>query len=272
MSASPLVPFPARLEASEPLSERERLFRLALPAPMSHRPGQFVMVSFPGVGEAPISIACAPRDDARLELTIRRVGSVTQALHALEPGRDLGLRGPYGNGIDTALLAGQDLVLVAGGLGLAPMRSLIQALLARREAFGRLILLAGFRTPAEALFRTEYPDWTAAGMEVHALVNRTEHQPWEGQEGLVTEPIPHLGLDPGRTLAVLVGPPVMYKFVVLELAACGLSSEHIFVDLERRMKCGIGKCGHCQIEDLYCCRQGPVFRLSDLETRREALA
>lgn len=267
-----LVPQLARIAETRPMTARETWFRLELPAPSVHRPGQFMMVSRPGVGEAPISISSAANEDSTLEIVVRRAGSLTQVLHGLEAGDVLGLRGPFGSGFDLAEFEGRDVLLIAGGLGLVPMRSLIQALAAAPGRVGRITLISGYRTPAEELFRDEAKVWSALPQfQVIRLVDDTAHQPWDGRVGLVTEPIAGLDLDPGRSVAVLIGPPVMYKFVIMELAAVELSSQHIFVDLERRMKCGIGKCGHCQISDLYCCQQGPVFRLADIETRREAL-
>ena len=267
-----LVPHPARIAEMHAMTARETWYRLELPTPSAHRPGQFMMVSRPGVGEAPISISSAANGDNTLEMVIRRAGSLTQVLHALSVGDEIGLRGPYGSGFDLAEFEGRDVLLIAGGLGLVPMRSLVQALVADPARFGRITLISGCRTPAEELFRDEVRAWSAlAGFEAIRLVDDTAHQPWDGGVGLVTEPIAGLDFDPSNSVAVLIGPPVMYKFVIMELAHRGLSSEHIFVDLERRMKCGIGKCGHCQISDLYCCQQGPVFRLSDISSRREAL-
>lgn len=271
--ASSYIPSLARIRSVQDLTAREKLFRIELDQPLGHRPGQFVMISRFGVGEAPLSISCGPRTDNLLELVVRRAGSLTQVLHRLMPGDVVGVRGPFGTGIPLQELEGQDILMVAGGLGLAPLRSLIQPLIAQGGLYGRITLVSGSRTPAEELFREELKTWGhAPKVQVVRLVNETQHMPWDGGVGLVTAPLPGLPLDPGRTLAVLCGPPVMYKFVVMELAARNLPFERIFVDLERRMRCGVGKCGHCQINDLYCCQAGPVFRLSDLARRQEAFA
>ncbi len=266
------IPAMATIIETRQMTGRERFFRLKLDAPLGHRPGQFAMVSIPGIGEAPISISCGPRNDNVIEMVIRNVGSLTQVLHKLEPGDSVGIRGPLGCGFDLDDFYGRDVVLVAGGLGLVPLRSLIQAIVAESGRYGRITIISGCRTPAEELFRNESRCWAEkSNIEVIRMVDDTAHQPWDGQVGLVTAPIPDLELDTENCVASLVGPPVMYKFVVMELDARGLNNSQIFVDLERRMKCGIGKCGHCQINDIYCCRQGPVFRLSEIETLREAL-
>lgn len=271
-SSAALLPTPVRIAEVRPMTERETWFRFDLPAPSEHRPGQFMMVSVPGVGEAPISIACAATGGNDLEMVVRRAGSLTQVLHGLGADDWIGLRGPYGSAFNLTEFAGRDVLLFAGGLGLVPMRSLIQTLIARPDHYRSVTLISGCRTPAEELFRDEAPEWAKQPrFDVIRLVDDTAHLPWDGAVGLVTEPIAGLGFDADNAVAVLIGPPVMYKFVIMELGLRGLSSRHIFVDLERRMKCGIGKCGHCQISDLYCCQQGPVFRFADIEGRREAI-
>ncbi len=267
------VPEMARLVDVTPMTERETFFRVALPRPLRHQPGQFVMVSRLGVGEAPISISCGPRVDNLLEMVIRDQGGVTRVLNGLKPGDHIGIRGPYGSGYDLEAFYGKDIVLVAGGLGLVPLRSLIQPVVAQSERFGRITIISGFRTPAEELFREEARSWSEhPKVEMVRLVDDDAHMPWDGRVGLVTAPLAELEMNLPRTLAVLCGPPVMYKFVIMELALRGLPTSQIFVDLERRMKCGIGKCGHCQINNLYCCQAGPVFRFSDIEMLKEALS
>jgi len=266
------VPRPARIVAALAFTERERFYRVELDRPLGHRPGQFVMLSVLGVGEAPISISCGPRADNVLEMVIRRIGTVTGAMDRLGTGDTVGVRGPFGSGFHLADFEGQDVLLVCGGLGLVPLRSLIQALIAERGRFGRITIISGCRTPDAELYRDELREWAQVdGVSVIRLVDETRHQPWAGQVGLVTAPIPTLDLDPERTVAALCGPPVMYKFVVMALARQGIGADRIFVDLERRMRCGVGKCGHCQINEVTCCRQGPVFRLSALAGLPEAL-
>lgn len=267
------LPQQGRIVESYSVTEREKYLRLELDRPLGHRPGQFVMLTVPGVGESAISISCGPHDGTSLEMVIRNAGSVTGVIHAMEEGSYLGVRGPYGHGFPIEEFAGKQLLIVAGGLGLVPLRSLIEPMMAHHGDYAAIDLIVGARTPAETLFRDQIAGWRALdNVSVTELVDRTEHQPWDGGVGLVTQPIGGLELDGANTVVVLCGPPVMYKFVIMELAMHhAIPREQIFVDLERRMKCGVGKCGHCQINHLYCCRQGPVFRLSDLDNAPEAL-
>jgi NAD(P)H-flavin reductase len=268
------LPQMGRIVAIEALTPREKYFRVELEQPLGHGPGQFVMVSIPGIGESAISITCGPRDDNILEMVIRRAGSVTGVIHGLKEGDYLGIRGPYGHGFPMDEFDGKDVLFVAGGLGLVPLRSLILPVVEQKARFGNVTLITGARNPAEALFRDELVSWaTVDGVEVFNMVDRTDEQPWKGRVGLVTQPIGDLKLDRDNTVVVLCGPPVMYKFVMLELQAHHqIPNESIFLDLERRMKCGVGKCGHCQINSLYCCQEGPVFRYSDLINYPEAMA
>ncbi|MEO5328337.1 MAG: FAD/NAD(P)-binding protein [Magnetococcus sp. THC-1_WYH] len=272
----PFLPQMARILEVTAMTAREKFFRVALPAPLGHRPGQFVMLSLLGIGEAPISISCGPRDDNILEMVIRNAGSLTQVLHRLQPGQFVGVRGPFGSGFHLADFYGKDVVFIVGGLGLAPLRSLIQPILAQPDLFGHVTIISGCRTPAEELYREELQSWSRMGGErrpvtVIRLVDDTAHLPWDGRIGLVTAPIADLAMDPDRTLVALCGPPVMYKFAIMELTGRGIAHSHIFVDLERRMKCGIGQCGHCQINHLTCCQDGPVFRLDRIVDLQEAL-
>jgi len=267
------LPQVARIVEVRTLTEREKYFRLKLESPLEHKPGQFVMVTVFGLGECAISITCGPHHRSEVELVIRRAGSLTGVIHQMGEGDVLGIRGPYGNGFDIEQFEGHDVLVVAGGLGLAPLRSLIQPLVADPTARGRMVLITGSRTPAETLFRDELAQWAQAeSVQVIEMVDRADHQPWQGRVGLVTEPLAELELDASRSKVVLCGPPVMYKFVLLELAQYfQIPAEQIYVDLERRMRCGVGKCGHCQINELYCCQQGPVFRYADLAAYPEAL-
>jgi sulfhydrogenase subunit gamma (sulfur reductase) len=253
------------------MTAKDRYFRVELEKPLGHRPGQFVMVSVLGLGEAPISISNGPTEDNILEMVIRRIGRLTQAIHELKVGDQFGIRGPYGSGFNLNDFYGKDILFVAGGLGLVPLRSLIAPVVAEAGRIGRVTLISGCRNPAEELYRDQLKQWTDAGVHVIRLVDGTENMPWEFGIGLVTDPIPKIELDAEKTVAALCGPPVMYKFVIKALCARKMTNAQIFVDLERRMKCGVGKCGHCQINEIYCCQEGPVFRFSDLSGIPEAL-
>jgi sulfhydrogenase subunit gamma (sulfur reductase) len=271
LASQSFIPQRGKIVEIADMTAKDRYFRIELERPLGHRPGQFVMVSVLGVGEAPISISNGPCKENTLEMVIRRLGRLTEVIHGLKAGDELGIRGPYGSGFNLDDFYGKDVLFVAGGLGLVPLRSLITPVAAEAKRFGTITLISGCRNPAEELYRDQLKAWTNAGVNVIRLVDGTENMPWEFGVGLVTEPIPKMKLDPQKTVAALCGPPVMYKFVIAALLSKSMSQDQIFVDLERRMKCGVGKCGHCQINHVYCCQEGPVFRFSGLAGLPEAL-
>jgi sulfhydrogenase subunit gamma (sulfur reductase) len=262
------LPLLCRLESVTDLTPLEKSFRVVRRdgQPFGHKPWQFVQVSVFGIGEAPISVASSPTRGPYLELGVRRVGTLTNALHELGPGDEIGIRGPFGTCFDIETLRGKDVLLISGGCGLAPMRALIQYCEDRRDEFGKVAVLYGAKTPGDRLYKADLRHWDASGtLSCHYVVDGVpDGESWEGEVGLITKLIPPLAVDPANTLAVIVGPPVMYRFVIAELHKKGLTDESIIVSLERHMKCGVGKCGHCTIEHLYCCIDGPVFRLSQL--------
>jgi NAD(P)H-flavin reductase len=262
------VPRTAILHAARMLTATERLLTLRLEdgRPLGHAPGQFVQVSIFGMAEAPISVCSAGASGrAEFQLCVRRMGRLTSALHELEVGETVGIRGPLGRGFPLDALAGRDVVFIAGGIGLAPMRSLIQWSLAHRDRVGHLTLLHGAKRPAELLFGEEFPQWRKAkDFDLQLIVDEGDAS-WTGPVGLITELIAPLSLAVERTAAVVVGPPVMYRFAIEELEARHIPPSRIVLSLERHMRCGVGTCGHCMIGELYCCRDGPVFTLSDLE-------
>lgn len=227
----------------------------ALPDPV---PGEFMMLYAFGVGEVAISVSGVPAADGILTHTIRAVGAVSAALCAAGAGSTVGVRGPFGTGWGLAEAAGRDLVIVAGGVGLAPLRPVVLGALARRERYGRVILIAGARVERDFLFAEELRDWEAdPRLEVHRTVD-VPLQGWPGETGFVTEPLRRLVLQPERTTAFLCGPEPMMRFGAEALLAKGLAGQHVRVSLERNMQCGVGWCGHCQLGPLLLCRDGPV--------------
>jgi sulfhydrogenase subunit gamma (sulfur reductase) len=264
----------SRLANVRPLTEMEKLFVVELPRGrnLDHQPGQFVMLSIPGVGEAPISISSSPsRSNGSFELCVRRVGDVTGVLHGMQAGDWVGVRGPFGHGFPIDKMRGKDLLFAPGGLGLAPLRSLINQVLDERGSFGRVVILYGAKRPAELLFRDELDEWAARDdVEFHVTVDRAEGD-WDGHVGVITTLFPGVSVDPRNTVAVTCGPPIMYRFVLIEMLGKGIPDSQIYLSLERRMKCGVGKCGHCQINELYCCREGPVFTYAQIKNVPEAL-
>jgi sulfite reductase subunit B len=273
-SPSIYLPTLARIVDVRPMTPLEKLLTVELPDGLSleHQAGQFVEVSVLGVGEAPISISSSPsRSNGTFELCVRRVGDLTHALHALTPGGSIGVRGPFGRGFPFERFRGKDLLFVIGGLGLAPARSLIDQVLDARANFGRVIVLYGSRNPSELLFTQELAQWRARDdMELGLTVDRPDGG-WSGHVGVITTLIPGVQVYAPNTIAVTVGPPVMYRFVLMELLSKGIREGNIWLSLERRMKCGVGKCGHCQINHLYTCQDGPCFSYAQIKHLREAL-
>ena len=232
----------------------------AQPVP-AFAPGQFAMLTAFGVGEVPISVSGLGDSGGgrarRLEHTLRAVGAVTRALHAAPPGSLIGVRGPFGTSWDVASAAGRDIVIVAGGIGLAPLRPVVLTALADRSRYGRIVLLAGARTPGDLLYADELERWRRDGVEVAVTVDRADSG-WSGQVGLVTALIEPAGLAPDNSVAFVCGPDVMMRFTADALAARGIPASRIRVSLERNMRCGVGWCGHCQLGPLLVCRDGPV--------------
>ena len=267
------LPVMSEIRDVRPLTDLETLYTVALPdgRDLGHQPGQFVEVSLFGVGEAPFSISSSPTRKGVFELGIRKVGLLTEKLADLKPGDKVGIRGPFGHGIPVEKFRGKDVLIVAGGIGLVPMRSMINYVLDRRDEFGRLIICYGSRSDKELLFTDEMESWRRdPGVDFHVTVDRGSPE-WEGNTGVITTLIPGLELDLGKTVCCVCGPPVMYRFVLLALKSRGLPDKSIYMSLERRMKCGVGKCGHCQINHSYVCQDGPVYHYPDLKSLEEAL-
>jgi sulfite reductase subunit B len=266
-------PRPAKLIRTEGIAEREKLFEFEFRdgGELGHKPGQFVEIALFGIGEMPISISSSPTKNGNFELAVRNVGSVTNALHGLAEGSTVGIRGPFGNGFPIDKLKGKDILIVAGGIGLFPLRSLISYMLDKRNDFGRLMILSGSRTPQERMFVKDLEEWQKReDMELLETVDRGDEK-WTGNVGVVTTLFPKVDIEPQNTFAITVGPPVMYKFVVAECKKKGIADEQILMSLERRMKCGVGKCGHCQINGVYVCQEGPVFTYGEIRKLEEAI-
>jgi NAD(P)H-flavin reductase len=227
-----------------------------LPSPL---PGQFMMLYAFGVGEIAMSVSGVPASvGGAITHTIRSVGAVSEALHNGGVGTLVGVRGPFGTDWGLESCVGRDLVIVAGGCGLAPLRPVIVQALDQRSRFGRVTVVAGGRTPQHFLFRAEAAEWTQNRLLDAELIVDQAEPGWEWQVGLVTEPLRRLTLDPQRTTAMICGPEPMMRFSALALMEHGMAANDIRVSLERNMQCGIGWCGHCQLGPLLLCRDGPV--------------
>ena len=263
MTTSPYTPMKAKILEVNTLTENEKLFRFELEgkANLDHNPGQFVMVSIFGYPEAPISICSSPTDRGFFDLTVRNVGLLTNKLHQLKKGDTVGIRGPFGRGFPIDNMFGHDVVIVAGGLGIVPLRSLIRYIMFNRNDFGNVQILLGCKTPKDLLFSDETKDWMKrAEIKLNCTVDKSDDD-WAGNVGLITTLIPGVDINPVRTYAVVVGPPIMYKFVILKLLEKGIQDNRIIVSLERRMRCGLGKCGHCQIAVSYTHLTLPTKRI-----------
>jgi NAD(P)H-flavin reductase len=230
----------------------------------SFLPGQFNMLYVFGVGEAAISVSGDPAKPRTLVHTIRAVGSVTKVLRNLKPDQQIGVRGPFGTHWPLEEAVGKDVVVVAGGIGLAPLRPALYHLLKNRKNYGRVTLLYGTRTSDDILYQRELERWRSRfDLEVDVTVDRCTGS-WHGNVGVVTTLIPRAAFDPSHTVAMICGPEVMMRFTVMELQKRGVATGSIYVSMERAMKCGVGLCGHCQFGPYFVCRDGPVFCFEDI--------
>jgi len=273
ISDSLYLPKSASIKKVIQFTELEKFYHLSFDdgSELGHQPGQFVMVSLLGVGECPISISSSPTAKG-FDLCVRKVGRATEKIHKLKEGDKLGIRGPFGKGFPVDKLKGKDLLFIGGGIGMVPLRSFINYAVDKRKDYGRIILLYGARSPKEIFNFPEFEDWKAGKKDVELLltVDRGDDK-WKGNVGVITTLIPGLKIDIEKTYAIVCGPPVMYKFVLLALEGKNFKEDHIYLSLERRMKCGVGKCGHCQIHGYYCCQDGPVFHYPQIKNIKEAL-
>ena len=267
------LPQLATVQDTAEMNDTDRYLRLSMDdGPFDYIPGQFVEVSIAGVGEAPITISSSPTQKGGFELVVRRIGNVTNAIHALKPGDKLGIRGPLGKGIYPVEEArGRDVVFICGGLGLVPQRSFINYVLDNRADYGQVTILQGCKCYDQRLFVSEVEAWDKRDDAVLLETLDEPDQRWKGNVGVVTSLVSKVQTDWKTAVVSVCGPPVMYKFVLMALEEFDVPHENIFLNLERKMKCGVGKCGHCQINDVYVCIDGPVFRYTDLATMPEAI-
>ncbi|MGK7345633.1 MAG: FAD/NAD(P)-binding protein [Candidatus Nitrospinota bacterium M3_3B_026] len=260
--ADAAIPVPWMVTARREQTRDVFTLELAPPAGMDglrFAPGQFNMLYQFGAGEAPISISGDPARTGALEHTIRAVGGVTRLMASLREGDAIGVRGPYGRGWPMPEAEGKDVVIAAGGIGLAPLRPAVLGILAEREKFGRVVLFYGARSDEDIVFEDDLREWRSRfDMEIEVTVDRGSGG-WRGPVGVVTQLIPRAAFDPAKTLAMICGPEVMAKFTVSEFLRLGVEPGRIYVSMERSMKCGVGLCGHCQMGPLFVCKDGPVF-------------
>lgn len=263
---NPLVPQVGRIIKIIEETPDVKTFHVTTDAgkPFTPLPGQLAMLSLLDVGEAMFSITSQGPD--HLELAIKRVGILTDALHEAEPGQSVGIRGPYGNGFPLEMMRGKDLLFIGGGIGLAPVRSLINYCIEHRQDYGHLWIIYGARSPADLCFKDDlFNNWPEVeNCRVDVTVDRGDDT-WQGHEGFVPAFVEELKPKPEGKVAITCGPPVMIKFVLQSMEKLGFKDEQIVTTLEMRMKCGIGKCGRCNLGSCYVCLDGPVFTLAQLK-------
>ncbi len=272
MTGNPYLPLAARIEEVEIENEARdiKTFRLAFEAPspteFRHLPGQFAELSLPGVGEAPFGIASSPTEGAHLLFSVKRTGLFTAELHSLESGAPIGVRGPLGKPFPWARMEGKNLLVAGGGFAFTTLRAVVKHVLHPdlRRRFGSLLVIYGARGPGELMYRRELAEWQGRGdIAVHLTVDKAGAG-WNQHVGVVPAVLEKLAPSPDSTLALVCGPPVMIRFTLATLAKLGFPDDSVILSLEMRMKCGIGKCGRCNIGSAYVCRDGPVFTLKEL--------
>jgi len=267
------LPQLATVEDISQMNATEKYLRLLMDdGQFDFIPGQFVEVSVAGIGEAPITISSSPTQKNGFELVIRKIGNVSGAIHNLQKGSKLGIRGPLGKGIYPVEEAkGKNVIFICGGIGLVPQRSFINYVLDNRDDYGDVAILQGTKCYDQRLFASEIEAWSKRS-DVQMLETLDEpHESWNGNVGVVTKLVSKVETDLKSAKILVCGPPIMYKFVLMALEENDVPHNNIFLNLERKMKCGVGKCGHCQINDVYVCVDGPVFRYSDLASLPEAI-
>jgi len=276
--ANPFQPEPARIVRTYPLTDDVKFFQIRIAdmekaLSFQYQTGQFAMISVLGAGEAPFSISSTPSRPGLLEFCIRKAGIVTTALFQMKENNLIGLRGPYGSAFPVKKMKGKDIIIVMGGLGAAPLRSVLLYLLDNRDLFGRVMLLHGAKRPAEMLLREEFFSLKEReDLECYLTVDEDDTGEWPADIGLVTQLFKKLGtINPENTFSLVCGPPIMYKFVLEEILKLNIPKDQILMTLERRMKCGVGKCGHCAIDYIYTCLDGPVFTYWDVIHMRELI-
>ena len=263
--SGPMVPAPFALASKRQETHDTWTLELRpLAGSFAFEPGQFMMLSASGAGEVPISISGDPSQTAALLHTVRAVGLATRAICQAAPGEVLGARGPYGRPWPLTELDGADVLVVAGGIGLAPLRAAILALLARRQRLGRIALLYGGRAPDQLLYTEELQRWAEEGLEVMITVDSAGPE-WLGHVGVVPRLLSQAEFDPSQALALVCGPEVMMRFALASLERLGVRRDRVYLSMERNMQCGVGHCGHCQLGPTLVCRDGPVYAWSELD-------
>ncbi len=226
--------------------------------------GQFIELTLPGYGEAPFTPSSSPFKKNQFEVTIMNAGYVTSKLHNLDKGTILGVRGPFGKGYPVEEFEGKEILILGGGVGLAPLRSLLLTLIAEREKYKKIILCYGAKTPVDIIYKEQFKEWEQQGVEVYRSVDKGDEK-WEETVGVVTVLLDKIKIDTQNGVAAVCGPPIMMKFGTLKLLEMGFKEDKIYLSMERNMSCGVGKCGHCAFGPFFVCKDGPVFKYSQIK-------
>lgn len=266
---NPLLPYLSTLQELIDLTPDVKLFRLELNDPdiresFDYKPGQFVFISAFGVGESPFGITSVAHRKAGLDVAIRRVGSVTNALHQLESGATVGVRGPFGNYFPLDEYKGKNIFIIGGGIGFAPLRPIITTVLDYREDYGDLVIINGARSPQDLVFAPEFDAWAASPKTKLELTVDAGDEKWTGKVALIPSVVSELKLSPQNAIAITCGPPIMIHFTLIELRKLGFADNQIITTLEGKMKCGLGKCARCNVGEKYICKDGPVFSMEQI--------
>jgi len=266
---NPLLPYLAALQDAIDLTPDVKLFRMELNDPavresFEYKPGQFIFLSAFGVGEAPFGLTSVSYRKSGLEVAIKRVGTVTSALHELEPGATVGVRGPFGNHFPLEEYEGKNIFIIGGGIGMAPLRPIINTVIDHRDDYGDLLILNGARTPQDLAFVTDCYAWAESPRTRLELTVDAGNGSWTGRVALIPSVVRELKLSPANAVAITCGPPIMIHFTLIELKKLGFGDNQIVTTLEGKMKCGLGKCARCNVGDKYICQDGPVFTMEQI--------
>lgn len=269
ISSNPFIPYPATLKKVINLTPDIKLLNLELNDPhlrdnFDYKPGQFAFLSAYGVGEAPFGFVSLAYHKAGIEFAVRRIGTVTDALHELEPGATIGIRGPFGNYFPMPDYRGKNIIIIGGGIGMAPLRPVINFILDHRSEYSNLLIINGARTPKDLVFADEFDTWAKAPQTQLELTVDKGDESWKGREALVPAVVTELKPSPTNAIAITCGPPIMIRFVLVALKELGFANEQIVTTLEQKMKCGMGKCARCNVGDKYVCKDGPVFTFEQI--------
>ncbi len=264
----PFVPYLATLKSVIDLTPDVKLLKVELADPgirasFDYKPGQFAMLSAFGEGEAPFGIVSLANEDG-LEFAVRRIGSVTRALHETEPGESLGIRGPFGNCFPLENYVNKNIVIIGGGIGMAPLRPVIKKILGQRNKYGKLLIINGARSPKDLVFAPEFQTWMEAPNTKLVLTVDRGDEKWGGKVGLIPDVVKEVAPSPDNTIAIVCGPPIMIYYTLQALKNLNFKENQIVTTLEAKMKCGMGKCARCNVGEKYVCKDGPVFTLEQI--------